>query len=263
MNKNNNKSSTENEGRMSFWDHLEELRWRLIKSIIAVLVASILGWVFADKFLYLLQHPVKLLPQIFTYTVPELHKIMPLEEIWVYLKLALVAGIFIGFPIIFYQMWAFVSPGLYEHEKKYVLPYCVIAWICFIVGAIFAYLIIMPAIITFLYGSTNSEIISTWSMKGFINLMLIMFVMFGFSFDLPIVFFLLMKLGIVTPESLARKRPYYIVVFFIIAAIVTPTVDPVTQSLMAGPMILLFEVSIILGRIMGIKEPKSNEEMNK
>jgi sec-independent protein translocase protein TatC len=149
-------------------------------------------------------------------------------------------------------MWAFVSPGLYEHEKKYVFPYCVVAWICFIVGAVFAYLIIMPAIITFLYNSTNPELVPTWSLKGYINLMLIMFVMFGFSFDLPVVFFLLMKLGIVTPKSLASKRPYYIVGFFIISAIVTPTVDIVTQTLLAGPMIFLFEISILLGRIMKI-----------
>lgn len=224
-------------GEMPFTSHLGELRGRLIRSFIAVAAGFVLCYAFAAKLLAFLWRPVG----------RELVFIAPTEAFFAHLKVAFLAGLVLAWPYICYQLWAFVSPGLYKEERQYTLPFVVGATAMFLLGGAFVYTLILPYGMAFLLGYGNVYLQPMISVGAYVSFALRLFIAFGAIFELPLVVVLLSKLGLVTPQMLAKNRKYVIVLSFLVAAILTPP-DVFTQVLMAVPLLVLFEVSIWLAR---------------
>jgi sec-independent protein translocase protein TatC len=242
------------EAKMPFTSHLEELRSRLIKCLIAVGAGFVGSYFFKEKFFQVLVHPLlKAMEEkgdlIFT-GVP--------EPFFVYLKVALVAGIFFSAPVILFEIWAFAAPGLYSHERRYVIPFVFFSSILFLLGTSFGYYIVCPYGFRFLLGFASENIQPMLAIKEYFSFSTKLLLAFGFVFELPLFIVFLSKAGIVTPQGLSRQRKYAILLIFAVAAILTPP-DVATQIMMAGPLIALFEVGIILAKIFG-KKGKLPEE---
>lgn len=174
------------------------------------------------------------------------------EGFFTYLKVAFLAGILLASPVIFYQFWAFISPGLYSHEKKYIFPFTFFSVMFFVGGSLFGYFVVFPFAFEFFMSFNNDQIRALPSLKEYLTFSTKLLLAFGAAFELPIFIFFLAKLGIVTVEGLARNRKYFLVGAFIAAAILTPP-DVVTQVLMAIPLMLLYELGIIAARLTAKK----------
>lgn len=248
-----------NEGRMTFTAHLEELRSRLLKCLVAVGIGFAGSYFFKEEFFQILSRPLLRAmgdkgTMIFT-GVP--------EPFFVYLKVALVAGIFFSAPLIIYEIWAFVAPGLYVQEKRYVVPFVFFSSLLFLLGTFFAYSVVCPLGFKFLLGFAAHDIQPMLAIKEYFSFSTKLLLAFGFVFQLPLFIVFLSKAGIVTPQTLSRQRKYVILLIFAVAAFLTPP-DVATQFMMAGPLFALFEVGIIMARIFGKKgevpEEKRPEE---
>ncbi|MBE9535745.1 MAG: twin-arginine translocase subunit TatC [Proteobacteria bacterium] len=174
------------------------------------------------------------------------------EGFFTYLKVSFLTGILLASPVIFYQLWAFISPGLYSNEKKYMFPFTFFSVIFFVGGALFGYFVVFPFAFEFFMSFNNDQIMALPSLKEYLAFSTKLLLAFGMAFELPIFIFFLAKLGIVTVEGLARNRKYFLVGAFIAAAILTPP-DVVTQILMAIPLMLLYELGIIAARLTAKK----------
>ena len=230
--------------KQPFLSHLEELRKRLITCAIAVGVGFVLCYIFSERLFRILISPLMtVMPEgdrlIFT-NLPEMF--------FVYLKTAVITGILLVAPVIFYQLWMFIAPGLYQHEKKYVIPFVVFSSILFVGGALFGYFVVFPFGFKFFLGFADENIQALPSVKQYFSFSVKLLFAFGIVFELPVVFFFLSKIGLVTPELLKRKRKYALILTFVLGAILTPP-DVITQLMMAGPLIVLYELGIILARI--------------
>ena len=236
------------ESKLPFTTHLEELRRRLIYAVVAIVLGAIIAFLFAKQLFYFLAQPlVKILPanqpMIFTALT---------EAFFTYFKVALLAGFFLACPVVFYQLWKFIAPGLYEHEKKFVIPFVIFATLFFILGGAFAYYIVFPFGFKFFLGFSTDYLKLLPKMSEYFSLSLKLIFAFGIVFEMPVITFFLAKMGVVNGEMLSSKRRYAIVLVFVVAALLTPP-DVGTQLLMAGPLILLYEVSVWVARIFGRK----------
>jgi len=244
------------EEKQPFLGHLEELRKRLIVSAIAVGIGFAICYFFSERLFQVLIEPLKaVMPEgdqlIFT-SLPEMFL--------TYLKVALVTGVLLAAPLLFYEMWMFVAPGLYRHERKLVIPFVVSSTILFVGGALFGYFVVFPFGFKFFIGFSNEYVKALPSVKQYFGFSLKLLFAFGLVFELPVVIFFLAKMGLVTPELLKKKRKYAILLTFVTAAILTPP-DVVTQCMMAGPLIILYEVGIVVAGFARKKEEKEvNEE---
>ena len=243
---------SEEESKLPFTTHLEELRRRLIYAVVAIVLAAIIAFLFAKELFYFLAQPlVKVLPanqpMIFTALT---------EAFFTYFKVALLAGFFLASPVVFYQLWKFIAPGLYEHEKKFVIPFVISATVFFILGGAFAYYIVFPFGFKFFLGFSTDYLKLLPKMNEYFSLSLKLIFAFGIVFEMPVITFFLAKMGVVNGEMLSSKRRYAIVLVFVVAALLTPP-DVGTQLLMAGPLILLYEVSVWVARIFGRKSQVS------
>jgi len=228
---------------MSFVDHLEELRWRLFKAILAVVIMALIAFYFSDELFKLLIIPLGDV---------KLHVTEVTGSFYAYLKVSFFAGIFGALPIVFYQLWMFISPGLYKQEKKVVIPLVTISSLLFLIGAAFCYFVVLPLALNFLIGFSGdilNPIITVGSYISFTGLLLIAF---GFAFELPIVAYFLGRVGLISSSFLAKGRRYAIVAILILGAVITPP-DVFTQVLLAIPIYLLYEISIILVKYTGKK----------
>ncbi|MFZ5981775.1 MAG: twin-arginine translocase subunit TatC [Candidatus Zixiibacteriota bacterium] len=228
---------------MSFVDHLEELRWRLLKSVLAVVIMAILALYFSDhlfKFLIMPLGDVKL------------HVTEVTGSFYAYLKVSFIAGIFGALPIVFYQLWVFISPGLYKREKKVIIPLVTISSFLFLGGAIFCYYLVLPLALKFLIGFSGELLNPIITVGSYISFAGLLMIAFGFAFELPIVAFFLGKIGLISSKFMARGRRYAVVAILIVAAIITPP-DVFTQVLLAIPLYFLYEISIIVVRLTGKK----------
>jgi sec-independent protein translocase protein TatC len=227
---------------MSFLEHLEELRRRLIYSFIAVGVGFFFCWGFADRIYSLMQKPI--VEALHKHNLPEqLVYLNPTEPFNLYLKIGLMAGVFVASPFVLFQVWMFIAPGLYRREKTYVVPFMVSTILLFLAGGFFGYRIVFPAALDFLigYGSQFHPMITVGE---YTDLFLTVLLGLGAVFELPILVFFLSLMGIVTPGWMLRNFRYSILVIFIIAAVLTPTTDIVNMCVFAAPMIALYVVSI-------------------
>ncbi len=248
-NENNN-----NHEKMTFTEHLEELRYRLIRILIAVAIGFVVSYFFSKQIFYFVSLPLlEVLPKennlIFT-ALP--------EAFFTYLKISFFTGIIVASPYIFYQIWKFVSPGLYPHEKKYVAPFVIISTIFFVTGILFAYFVVFPYGFKFFLSFQNEYIKALPTMKQYLSFTLKLLFAFGVIFELPVFMYFLAKIGVVNSILLTKNRRYVLVLIFVVAAILTPP-DVFTQFLMAVPLILLYEISIFVVKYVEKRRRKKNE----
>lgn len=240
--------------KQPFLSHLEELRKRLITSATAVGIGFAVCYFFSERIFLVLIDPLKaVMPEgdhlIFT-SLPEMFL--------TYLKVALVTGILVTAPFLFYQLWLFIAPGLYKREKSLVIPFVLTSTVLFVGGALFGYFIVFPFGFEFFIGFSNEYIKALPSVKQYFGFALKLLFAFGVVFELPVIIFFLAKLGLVTPEFLKQKRKYAMLLTFVAAAILTPP-DVITQCMMAGPLIILYEIGILVSRFARKKD--LNEEI--
>ncbi len=234
--------------KMTFLEHLEELRKRLIVSIVALGVGFLVCWNFADRIFAWLQYPLaKFLPPgdklVFTRLT---------EPFLLYMKVAFFAGIFVASPIIIWQLWLFISPGLYKRERRYAVPFIIIASLFFIAGGYFGYRVLLPGTCKF-FLETGKQFKQMIKVDEFFSFASTIILATGLVFETPILIFFLARLGIVTPAFLMQKAKYAVVLAFIISAIVTPTPDMITQTALALPMIGLYFLGIAIAYLFGKK----------
>ena len=240
--------------KQPFLSHLEELRRRLAACAIAVGVGFAVSYAFSERLFEVLIMPLKaVMPEgdrlIFT-NLPEMF--------FTYLKVAFLSGILMMAPFIFYQLWMFVAPGLYRHEKKYVIPFVITSTFLFVGGALFGYFIVFPFGFKFFIGFSNEYVKALPSVKEYFSFAIKLLFAFGMAFELPVVIFFLTKMGLVTPDVLRRKRKYAILLIFVAGAILTPP-DVITQCMMAGPLILLYEMGILVS-VIARKRKDENQQ---
>jgi sec-independent protein translocase protein TatC len=247
------------DAKMPFLAHLEELRKRLIVCFSAIGVAFILAFNFRTAFLKLLQWPLTtdiVMGRGFPFVgfrskppIAQLTALGPAETLWTHFKVAFIAGVFAALPVVLYQVWKFMEPGLLPHERRFALPFVITSTISFFIGATFCLLFVLPLALQFLL--TFDPTIQQLPRFGeYVDFTLKFLLAFGLIFELPLAITIAARLGMVTPQFLARNRKYAILINFVIAAILTPTPDVFNQSLMALPMCLLYEVGIIAARIV-------------
>ena len=230
--------------KQPFLSHLEELRKRLVVCAIGVGAGFVIAYIFAERLFQLLVAPLKaVMPEgdqlIFT-NLPEMF--------FAYIKVAFIAGIMAASPLIFYQLWMFIAPGLYRKEKKMAIPFVISSTILFVGGALFGYFVVFPCGFKFFIGFSNEYVKALPSVKQYFSFSMKLLLAFGAVFELPVIIFFLSKMGIVTPQFLRQKRKYAILLTFALAAILTPP-DVITQCMMAGPLIVLYEIGILVSRI--------------
>jgi len=227
-------SEKKNTSEMPFLDHLEELRVRIIRSLLALFIAAIGAYTLSGRLLSILVR-----------AAGELQAISPLETFTVRLKIAVMAGLIIALPIILFQLWRFVAPGLLDREKHVAAGLIFSATACFIIGGVFSFLLVGPMALRFLEGFATEEIKNMWSVSRYVSFILRLMLAFGIVFELPVAIFFLSKMGIVTPRLLRTKRRYAIVFIFVLAATLTPP-DIFTQLMLAMPLILLYEIGVLV-----------------
>jgi sec-independent protein translocase protein TatC len=233
---------TEKMSAMSFLEHLEELRKRIIWSIVAVAVAFFVCWNYADRLYGYMQAPI-MQALAHNHIEQKLTYLNPTEPFNMYMKIGLIAALFLASPFVLYQLWAFVAPGLYKNEKKYVMPFMVLSVGLFLAGGFFGYKIVFPAALDFLigYGKQFQPMVT---IGEYTDLFLTIIIGLGVVFEMPILVFFLALIGIVSPRWMWNNFRYSILVIFIIAAILTPTTDIMNMCIFAAPMIALYLISI-------------------
>lgn len=241
--------------KMSFTSHLAELRSRLIVCIIAVAIGFGVCYYFSKPLFQIMMQPLlEALPegQQLIYTG------LP-EAFFTYLKVGFWGGVVLAVPVIFHQLWGFVAPGLYKNERKYVVPFVFFATLLFLTGGFFGYFVVFPFGFKFFLGFSDESIRALPAMKEYFSLAIKLLFGFGIVFQLPLIMVFAGKMGFVNADMLARGRKYALMLVFVVAAILTPP-DVVSQILMAVPLMILYEISIILVRIM-VKKKKETQEV--
>jgi sec-independent protein translocase protein TatC len=239
----------------SFLSHLVELRTRLVRSIIAVVVVLLCLFPFAKQIYAILAEPLlRVLPQGSTMIATDVT-----GTFLVPLKVTLMTAFLIALPYVLYQAWAFVAPGLYQHEKKLALPVLVSSVLFFAIGMCFAYFVVFPVAFGFFAGYTPAGVQMMTDIDKYLSFVLTMFIAFGITFETPVVVVVLVRMRVVTVEKLRSFRPYVIVGAFVVGAIFTPP-DVISQSLLAVPLWLLYELGLMLARFVATAEPEAETE---
>jgi len=235
-----------NEKKLTLLSHLLELRTRLIRSVIAIAVASVIAFIFYDWIFYILKLPAEGINLVY---------IEMTEMIGTIMKVCLVAGIILAMPYLVYQGIMFIAPALTPKEKRYV--YLTLPWIAlmFLGGVVFGYFILIPPATRFLISFGANIAAPEIRIGNYVSIVTRLLLAIGFVFEMPVITTFLARLGVLKPKWLADRRRTAIIVAFILAAIITPTFDPINQSLVAVPLIVLYEMSIWLAKLVYKKEP--------
>ncbi|MEF3169525.1 MAG: twin-arginine translocase subunit TatC [Deltaproteobacteria bacterium] len=242
------------EDALTLTDHLRELRYRLILSLSATAVASVLAYAVIEPVFSALARPLlDVLPPGSSFVFTSYP-----EAFFTYMKLSVACGIFLASPVILYHIWAFVAPGLYAHERKVLLLLVFSSSVFFIAGGLFGYFVVFPAAFRFLAGYTGENLKLLPSVSDYVTLILRLFLGFGFAFELPVALTLLGWMGLVDSRAMRRNRKYALLAAFFIGAVLTPTPDILNQTLLALPVYLLYEVSILTVGIVGRRRPKED-----
>jgi sec-independent protein translocase protein TatC len=247
--------SADESGKMPFTEHLAELRKRLIICFVGIGVGFAIAYSFKESLFVLLMEPLKgaMNPgQKLIYTG------LP-EAFFVYIEVSFFGGLLFAAPLILFEMWLFIAPGLYKNERRFLLPLLVLSCFFFAGGVFFGYSAVFPYAFKYLLGFESDLVQALPSMREYLALATTLLIAFGFIFQLPLVMTMLARFGIVTPRFLTRNRKYALLLSFVVAAIITPTPDVVNQLLMAGPLIVLYEVSIVGAKLFGKKQGEQEE----
>lgn len=231
------------EVEMTFLEHLEELRWRIIYSIIGVVIGTIIAWIFIDFFIeHVLLIPAKV-------SGMKLQNLRPFGQLFLYLQVAVIIGLIFSFPNVVYHLWKFIAPALKQNERKYITAIVVFTTLCFISGVIFAYFVMLPLTLQFAVQFGSATIENNFSIDEYLSIILSVILGAGLVFELPMLSFFLSKIGILTPKIMRKYRRHAIVTILILAAILTPGTDPVSQVILAIPLVILYEISILVSKI--------------
>jgi sec-independent protein translocase protein TatC len=250
-------------GRMPFLSHLSELRDRVRNAAIAFVVAFIACWGFSEQIFAWLRRPLfniwekhtgpeieslvraHVLPASYDWGRPRLIFTGLTQPFWVNMSVALWAGIFVASPVIFYQLWKFIAPGLYKRERKFTVSFAVLSGVFFVSGALFCYYFALPALFRYMLQYNSAELESMPNIQDYLDLTRDSMLAFGAIFEMPLLIYFLAMVGLVTHRGLWKFSRWFVVLAFVIGAILTPGPDVVSQFLMAAPMILLYNVSIL------------------
>ena len=238
------------QGHMGFLDHLEELRKRIINSLIAVAVALLVSWTLADDLFILVSRPI-------VAAGVQLNMSKPTEGFNLELKLALLAAVFLAAPFIIAQVWLFITPGLYKHERRYAMPFIIFSSVLFVTGGLFGYFVAFPFALQFLIEwGRNMGLTMIISATEYFDLFVMIELGLGIVFEIPAVIFILSRMGLVSAGFLLKNTRYAVLIAFIVAAIITPTTDIPNMLIMAVPMILLYLLGVVVAFLFGKKRKK-------
>lgn len=228
---------------MTFLDHLEELRWRVIYSLIGIVIGTIIAWIFIDFFI----EQILLLPA--KESGLKLQNLKPFGQLFLYFQVAIIIGLILSFPNVVYQIWKFIAPALRQKEKKYIKWIVIFTTFCFLVGVVFAYFVMLPLTLKFAAQFGSPTIENNFSIDEYFSIILSIILGAGLVFELPMLSFFLSSIGILTPKFMRKYRRHSIVAIMILAAVLTPGTDPVSQLLLAIPLVILYEISILVSKI--------------
>ncbi|MDZ7722961.1 MAG: twin-arginine translocase subunit TatC [candidate division KSB1 bacterium] len=248
--KKSKETKNDDDKTMPFLDHLEELRWMLLRSITSIVLAAVVCFFFSEEIVTLLKSAGP--PDL------KLIYLAPAEGFMTYIKVSIFAGLILALPYVAWEFWRFVVPGLLDKERKLVPPIVFFTVLCFLVGALFAFKIIIGFGLNFLLGFQTDFLEANITISKYLGFVVTLVLVFGIVFELPVLSYFLTRIGILNPEFLKKKRAYGIVTIFIIAAMVTPP-DIFTQLMLAGPLILLYEISILVSEFV-YRRKKRREE---
>lgn len=238
-------AAMDNENEMSFLEHLEELRWRIIKIITGIIAGGIITGILIDWIIEnILFLPAKAINPPLT-----IINLKPYGQFILYMEVIIVGGIIISIPNILFQIWRFIEPALSENEKKYINLIVFFSTFCFLAGIVFAYFILLPTALGFFAGFGTTIIENKIAANEYLSFVISMLIAAGIVFELPMVSFFLSKIGILKPEFMRKNRRYAIVIILLLAGILTPGPDITSQLLLGIPLLLLYEISIIICKL--------------
>jgi sec-independent protein translocase protein TatC len=225
---------------MPLMEHLKELRTRLVRAFLALAVTTAISFLFVEQVLQFLIAPMG-------DTIPQALK--PTEVLGNYMKVALICGVTLAMPVLVYQIGRFVTPALTKQEKRWLFILVPGATLCFAAGVAFARFVMMPAAIPFLLGFLSDVVEQKWAIGEYLSFVTSLLLWIGLAFELPLFVYFLAKLGVVNAEMLSRNRKYAVVAIAVLAAVITPTVDPLNMALVMGPLVVLYELGVLLAKI--------------
>ena len=239
---------------MSFFDHLDEMRKRIIWSIVGIIVGCIIAGVFINNImqLILLKPAAKV--------GLNLQNLQPFGQPFLYFKVVFVVGLIISFPFALWQLWLFIAPGLYQHERNWASKITFFTSLCFLTGVAFSYFLMIPSMLAFASSFGSSQIINNIDVNQYFSFITIMLLACGLLFEMPMLAFVLSRFGFLTPKFMRKYRRHAIVVNLILGAILTPTTDPVSMMIFAAPLFILYEISIFVSAMAGRKRKKAQSE---
>lgn len=241
--KENEEEDISEEKEMTFLEHLEELRWRIIYSLAGILVGTIVAWIFIDYLVdIVLLKPAR-------DSGAELQNLKPFGQLFLYVQVAIIIGVIISIPNIFYQLWKFIAPALHKRERKYILSIVIFSSLCFLIGVAFAYFVMLPLTLKFAAQFGSTDIKNQFAIDEYMSIIISVMLAAGIVFELPMISFFLSKLGILKPSFMKKYRKHAIVIIMIAAAILTPGTDPVSQIMLAIPLVVLYEISILISKL--------------
>jgi sec-independent protein translocase protein TatC len=229
------------EKRMSIIEHLEELRRRILICLVVVGAGAVVSYVFAPQIIDILKKPAGI-------TLGKLKFFKPAEGFMAYLSIALKGGFVLSMPVILYQTWQFVAPALRPDEKRYGAVFVVFSSLLFVIGGLFCYVVLLPPALRYLHNFGSDELEPLISVSSYLSFTTLLIICTGIVFEMPLFVFFLARMGIISPATLIRQWRVAIVAILVIAAVITPTGDPFNLMLLAGPMILLYWISIIVAK---------------
>jgi sec-independent protein translocase protein TatC len=238
-------------GKMSFLEHLDELRKRLIASVYALVFGCVIGFVFVGKIQEFIMLPLwQLMP-----AGTKLMYTAPTEGFMLMMKIGALAGLFVALPFIIFQLWLFIAPGLYSNEKRFAVPFVLLGTVFFVVGAAFSHYVAFPYTWKFFLGFETAYLEFRPKISDVFSLWVKMLLAFGVIFQMPTLVFFLARMGMVTAGFLIRHTKYAVLIIFILGAVLSPGTDVVSQALMAGPMIVLYGLSIGIAWLFAKRKP--------
>lgn len=231
------------EKEMTFLDHLEELRGSIFKALIGIVIGTAISFIFVNFIVdNVLLHPAKIANF-------KLQNLRPFGQLLMYFQVALIGGLIISLPNLVYQIWKFIAPALHSHEKRYVKSVVFFTTICFLCGITFGYYVMLPLTLKFAAGFGSVTIENNFALDEYISIILSIIIAAGLVFELPVLSFFLTKIGLLTPKIMRKYWRHSIVSIMILAAILSPGTDPVSQLLLAIPLVFLYEIGIFVSKI--------------
>ena len=235
----------DNESEMTFLEHLEELRWRIIKSAAGIIIGGIIAGIFINY----IMDDILLLPATRTIPPLKLQNIKPFGQFSLYMEVIIFGGALLSFPNILFQFWKFIEPALKPTERKYISSIVFFSTFCFLAGVVFAYFVLLPTALSFFSTFGSSAIENIIAIDEYFSFIISTMLAAGLVFELPMVSFFLSKIGILKPEFMRKYRKHSIILILLIAALLTPSPDVTSQLLLAVPLFILYEISIVICKI--------------